>query len=182
MSYSTNPYKNSFDRKITMIDSLPELKDIESPEEQTYNNNIYTRGFNPASDIIPSEYSDKYQKVIRTNYVPPRESGMEPRPRVNYVENNYRINNKNINKNVSNRINVEQQPYDEIEDGNYDDKFQQQQYMRREYINCIEIANHIKNCPICSKLYGNTDKIFYIVVIIFLLIICLILLKNIITK
>lgn len=179
MSYSNNPY-NNVNRNVTMIDSLPELKDIESPEDQSYSKNLYIRGFNPASDIIPSEFSNKYQKVIRGNHVPPRESGMEARTRVNYIENNYRVN-KNVNKNINN-INLEQ-PYDEDDnnyDNNYDDNRMQPNNYR--YINCIEIANHIKNCPICSKLYGSTDKIFYIVVIIFLLIICLILLKNIINK
>jgi hypothetical protein len=44
--------------------------------------------------------------------------------------------------------------------------------------NCIDIANHIQSCPICSKFY-NTDKTIYIVVIIFLCFICLLLMKRI---
>ena len=45
--------------------------------------------------------------------------------------------------------------------------------------NCISIARHIKMCPICSKLYDN-DKSIYIIGIVFLLVICIILLKKII--
>ena len=45
-------------------------------------------------------------------------------------------------------------------------------------ISCIEIAKHIKSCPICSKFY-DTDKSLYIIVIILLLIFCILLLKKI---
>lgn len=44
-------------------------------------------------------------------------------------------------------------------------------------INCIDVANHIKSCPICSKFYEN-DKTIYVVAIIILLIICIILIKK----
>ena len=46
-------------------------------------------------------------------------------------------------------------------------------------LNCIEIAEHIRHCPICSKFYEN-DKTIYVIVIIILLIICIILLKKLI--
>lgn len=45
-------------------------------------------------------------------------------------------------------------------------------------ISCIEIAKHIKSCPICSKFY-DTDKSLYIIVILILLIFCILLLKKI---
>jgi hypothetical protein len=44
-------------------------------------------------------------------------------------------------------------------------------------LNCIDVANHIKSCPICSKFYDN-DKTMYVVVIIILVIICIILMKK----
>jgi hypothetical protein len=43
---------------------------------------------------------------------------------------------------------------------------------------CIDVSNHISNCPICSKLYNN-DRTLYIIFIVFLLVICLLLLKKI---
>jgi len=43
-------------------------------------------------------------------------------------------------------------------------------------ISCINISEHIKICPICSKLY-KTDKYYYIAMIIILLII-IVLLSN----
>lgn len=45
-------------------------------------------------------------------------------------------------------------------------------------ISCKDIAEHIKNCEICSKIY-NTDKTLYIIAIVILIIICIYLLKRI---
>jgi hypothetical protein len=44
-------------------------------------------------------------------------------------------------------------------------------------LNCLDVANHIKSCPICSKFYDN-DKTMYVVAIIILVIICIILMKK----
>lgn len=44
-------------------------------------------------------------------------------------------------------------------------------------LNCIDVARHIQECPVCSKLYAN-DRTVYIVVIAVLVIICLLLLKR----
>ena len=45
-------------------------------------------------------------------------------------------------------------------------------------INCIDICNHIKDCPLCSKFYNN-DNSLYIGSIIFLSIVILLLIKKI---
>ena len=42
---------------------------------------------------------------------------------------------------------------------------------------CLDICDHIKGCPICSKFY-NTDKTIYIVIIIILCLVILVLLKK----
>lgn len=44
-------------------------------------------------------------------------------------------------------------------------------------ISCIEIAGHIRECPICSKFYDN-DKTIHIIAIVVLSIICLLLMKR----
>ena len=43
---------------------------------------------------------------------------------------------------------------------------------------CVDCNNHVKNCPICSKLYKNSGRIFYIIVIVILVIIVILLLKK----
>jgi len=42
---------------------------------------------------------------------------------------------------------------------------------------CLDIAGHVQNCPICSKLYAN-DKTVYIIAIVILILICLLLMKR----
>ena len=42
---------------------------------------------------------------------------------------------------------------------------------------CLDVAEHIANCPICSKFY-STDKTIYIIAIVILSIICILLLKK----
>jgi hypothetical protein len=44
-------------------------------------------------------------------------------------------------------------------------------------INCIDIARHVQNCPICSRFYNN-DRSVYIIAIVVLCIVCLLLLKR----
>lgn len=58
---------------------------------------------------------------------------------------------------------------------------QRQHYHYDEELSCMTIANHIKECPICSKFY-NCDNSIYIVSIVLLIFICIILLKKIIEK
>ncbi len=49
---------------------------------------------------------------------------------------------------------------------------------RRIY--CIDVAEHISSCPICSKFY-NVDKTPYILAIVILSIVCIILLKRVLS-
>lgn len=42
---------------------------------------------------------------------------------------------------------------------------------------CLDVCNHIKGCPVCSKLYNN-DNSLYIIIIIALLILVIILTKK----
>lgn len=89
----------------------------------------------------------QYQKFIRNNHVLPLESGM-------LAQQQYQEQYQQI-ENIKPKI---------IE--NY-----------KGELNCIDVANHIKNCPICSQIY-NTDKTGYIILISILIIICFLLLKK----
>jgi len=48
--------------------------------------------------------------------------------------------------------------------------------MQPQESECVKNARHYKTCPICSRLYNNTTYHNYI--ILFLLIVCIILIKN----
>lgn len=65
-------------------------------------------------------------------------------------------NNGNVGNNVGNANRMSQDP---------------------QSFRCIDVARHIKNCPICIKFYDN-DRSLYIIIIIILAIICIILLKK----
>lgn len=47
-------------------------------------------------------------------------------------------------------------------------------------LNCIDVSNHLSNCPVCSKLYNDDYKSAYIVIIALLVIVCIVLVKKII--
>lgn len=53
----------------------------------------------------------------------------------------------------------------------------QQFHMPPNTPTCIEIAEHVQACPICSKFYKNDNSV-YIVAIIVLAIICILLMKK----
>lgn len=61
-----------------------------------------------------------------------------------------------------------------IQKENYETVSPQKNYMD---IPCIDIANHIQGCPICSKFYKN-DNSLHIITILILSIVCILLLKK----
>jgi hypothetical protein len=124
----------------TAIDDLPSLEDIESNGGGRYNQ--------------PGPSPEKYEKFIRNNYSPPRQSGMMESPPENYM---YPLQPQ------MHMLQDHMAPK-EIYDGSGEPS-------------CIEVANHIANCPICSKFYNN-DKTLYILTIVILAIFCILLLKK----
>ena len=103
----------------------------------------------PAATPPQHSMSDQYQRHIRNKHVPSAQAGMS-------------------------RMGPPPQQYPVQE------RFEQlhgKQHVDPSEISCMEIANHIKDCPICSKFYDN-DKSIYIIIIVVLSIICLLLLKK----
>ena len=48
-------------------------------------------------------------------------------------------------------------------------------------MSCLDVAGHIQECPICSKLY-SCDKSVYLVIIIILSVACMLLLRRVLEK
>lgn len=94
-----------------------------------------------------------YQNYIRNNYEPPVNSGMAN----NYHEQKF--------------------PPKEIYENDYYDEIPKQTTEQNIRLHCIDVADHIKNCPICSKFYKK-DNTLCIAIIIILVIICILLLKR----
>ena len=124
------------------------------------NNNVtYIEDLPDLSELTENQQqsapeNDKYKKFIRINQGDPLlESGMSRQPQ--QLHNHF------------------DQP-----EGPIGMQPQQQHYY--DFNNsptCIEVANHIRMCPICSKFYNN-DKTLYILCIILLAIVCVILMKK----
>lgn len=142
---------------VTPIDSLPELEDLEGPRPFTQ----AVRGADikasryPGSSMIPEGDQERYGKFIRHTHAMPYESGMinqdTPPPMIPLEGGGESMPNAREGPVITNM------PYNSP--------------------TCLEVADHIANCPLCSKFYNN-DKTIYIIAIAVLIIICIMLLKR----
>jgi len=142
---------------VTMLDELPELVDVESSQghmvhhgpQGSYSNN--QSGYQSMDTILPNGEADKYRKMIRQPHVIPPDAGMAPM--------------------------IRQAPEPEPQDDRLLEPRRLHQPDPLHDISCLHIANHIYECPICSRFY-KCDKTVYIICIVVLAIVCLLLLKR----
>lgn len=154
--------------RTTLISDLPELQDINissSAGVGQYNE----------SNILP-EHAQKYKKYIRNSpNSMPEQAGMVPygggNPNQPHQPHQPPPFQQDFNQNP---VNVQ-----------YNQPQQQEEYIEKPHIiekyrtgpTCIDIADHVKDCPICSKFYNNNNAP-YLIVIAVLAIICILLLKR----
>lgn len=111
----------------------------------------------PVDQSNTASADDKYKKYIRNNTVLSPESGMVIRESIPHPPPSHQ------------KPTSKQQQEDEM-----------MMYASQHLYGaptCIDVANHIRMCPICSKLY-NTDYTMYVLCIIILAIVCIILMKK----
>lgn len=107
------------------------------------------------NDILPPEEIERMRKYTKQNYIPPPESGMTFSP-----------------------------PQSHLERGLTGQPSQTQLISPIRHLpsqiepTCLQISDHIQNCPICMKLYKN-DNTVYIIIIIVLVTVIMILLNKI---
>lgn len=106
-----------------------------------------------------------YPSTPRMNY-PPQVTNSDFNEQILMDAQNYKFGPKAYS--LANSKNS----YQELEEE--DDTVEHFSYKK---LHCIDVANHIKSCPICSKFYDN-DKTMYVIAIIILVIICIILMKK----
>lgn len=150
MGYSTNGALNN----VTPIELLPDLEDLDG-----------------GSSIIPNEHRNKaYNKIRPHNNKFHNDSGMNQQPTIirqpSYVNNNIKQAPRPSLPNEQEKYGI---PIVEEHFKTFN--------MPPGTPSCLDVAEHIANCPICSKFY-NTDKTIYIIAIISLAIICILLLKK----
>ena len=147
-------YNNNV-QQVTPIEFLSDLEELESG--------------NHKSDMPnPHQDNNKYKKYIRNeNHKISSHAGMNPAP----IQQRTYNHNQNIDHNNSYSTEVYGT---QIKHENGVKTFN----MPINSPSCLDVAEHIANCPICSKFY-NTDKTVYIIAIVILFIIVFLLLKKI---
>jgi hypothetical protein len=151
MRYSNNS------PSVTPIEMLPELDDLERGSSGG------ARDFSDETSILPPEQSDKFRKYIRQPHPISSHSGM--------------------NQNNQSRTSVQYRQPPPSRQEQYGTPIGEDPPLKKFNMplntpSCLDVAEHIANCPICSKFY-NTDKTIYIIAIIVLFVICILLLKKI---
>lgn len=168
-------------QNVTQIDLLPELEDLEKSgpydippggilprpgfqPQQHYNENPYQPSNNgsayatyPGMSMIPPKEAERIGRLIRNNHTIPSEAGMNP----------YISQSPEMYAQPSNSIEKYGDPIDAPK--SFD--------LPPNTPSCLNVAEHISNCPICSKFYNN-DKTIYIIAIIVLALVCILLLKR----
>jgi hypothetical protein len=140
-------YSQQNKRNVTMIDDLPELDDLES--------NPNMNGHQEYSNTYDQPIGDhgQFQKFIRPRMgSPPTNSGMGP---------------------YQQPPTYNQQPEYE----NHQEVYEKQMRNLYDSPTCLEIHDHVQQCPICSRFFKN-DNTPYIIAIVILAIICILLLKK----
>jgi len=145
-------------KQVTMIDDLMDLES-QNPQ-QSYTNNQKQQGIPMDPDIA---FTNKF---IRTSS---NLNGMGKLDEVNQQIMPYQPKQQPI---IHNQEIIESQPQQQLEYKPY--------YQHR--LHCVDVVNHIKDCPVCQKLYNNNEKNIYIMVIVILIIIIALLVKKLIEK
>jgi len=169
---------NASEQKVTFIENLPDLEDING---------------------LTSDQYKLVNRKIRQNFQPPHSSsGMNINTDVNYgsrnqdrqhfiantSQENNNLNTSTIQESAQNIIYNQSQSQSQSQSQAQSQAVQAHSQEGFKHFNmpicypsCLDVAEHISKCPICSKFY-NTDKTIYIISIITLVIICILLLKK----
>jgi tRNA(Ile)-lysidine synthase TilS/MesJ len=171
---------------ITYLKDLPYLEELETFEQ---------------APIMDNSQYNKVSKYIRNhnNNSFPDESGMSPsyhqeviQQKINQYENNKTMINDAVENFDNNHSHSHPHPHHNphYQSMNFSrENFQDDNKIQENYrlhasmleLNCINVAEHAKNCIVCSKIYKKNDMI-YIFIIILLVVICIFLLKKILTE
>ena len=186
----------NYPQHVTMVDDLPELDDLAgmgrypSGPMQGGPNFSGVRG----PQINLHDISPDVGKFIRGHHIPPSDSGMvgphRPTPH-NLTGGGYNKYGAAYNPQIGPGPHLannfyQQEPQQQVlnEDinpypyANSQNVYEIEGYENKNYMgNCLDVSNHVENCPICRKLYKN-DKTVMIIVIVILAILCLLLLKK----
>ena len=188
-------------QNVTFIDELQDLEDLDSSNnmEQTNNNSndaIYKK-YIRGHAMPPNESGMNLNNQKNTNTTEHYNQYMNQHSRHNSSMENYGNMNRYIN--VNDYVNPHTIPYSKqymngnMNNGNmnremmYQDivennDLENENNVKENYVtdnlNCRDVARHVSNCPVCSKLYKQ-DKTMYWIIISILVIMCIIMFNKI---
>ena len=164
-------------QNFTPIEMLPELEDLEKgngnnlQQSMPTETNIYNNTHHyPGEKMLPPGEAEKFGRYIRGNHQMPQQSGMTY------------YNHPSQSQQTGYYPNMEKHGFPlennlEMESNNREHAHAPKYALPDNSPSCIDVANHIAACPICSKYYDNNNTV-YIISIIILSIICILLLKK----
>ena len=155
---------NNQNRNFTLIDELPDLEELESNgmnQEINRQPNGEPHTFGKPLHFANQETQEKFKKFIRPSMGEAiKESGMGRE--YNHPQQTEFFTNPPPQEYLNQEKSQPQYPHPQFSQNSP---------------TCLEIASHVKSCPICSRFYNN-DNTIYIIAIVILSIICILLLKR----
>ena len=162
-------------QSVTPIEMLPDLEDLErgsrgGNKPQFSSSRRQQPGYQTSQSLHGGVGSEEQTKMINNKFIRtsphsfPNQAGMTPQDDVR----------------TSSLASHADMPHGEQEgaESPLHDKSNLTRYeMPENTPSCLDVAEHVANCPICSKFYSN-DKTVYIIAIVVLAIICVLLLKK----
>lgn len=178
-------YQYNNPETVTFIDQLPDIETLEGMNNNGMGSYMENSQYNSAYDrpVMPPSQQQLQSKLKHPHMAPP-ESGMSIMKPVHPVNQNV-VNTPALIHNQMQQMpqhmqqqmpqHMQQQLPQHMQHEQHQENFDQTPISYKP--SCLEVAEHIKDCPICSKLYNN-DNTVYIIVIVILSIICILLLKR----
>jgi hypothetical protein len=166
-------------KNVTMIDELMDLDDLEKSGPTPFQGSgstIRNSLKNSNYPDIDQHSSEKFQKFIRKAHSPSFEAGMAVAPQ----------QSRGLPSQQYQEMQVPLHSYSPPQSQQFTsvEGFNQPQSTLPKFHNldssspsCLNVAEHINGCPLCSKFYNN-DKTIYIITIVVLAVICILLLKR----
>jgi len=161
-------------KNVTFIDDLVDMDSL------TRGSDYITKG-NMERDEYTNQDQNRHIRKHDKDFTYAMNGGMmQPNlPQLSYA---HQPQHQHQHQNQHLREEFQMQPFQQLPQIIYEEPIKNQRPVYDpEDLSCMTVANHIKDCPICSKFY-NCDNSMYIVCIVLLIMVCVILLKKIIEK
>jgi len=156
-------------QNVTPINMLPELEDLEAGnlnQPSSQGGEYATTATYTGATMLPPKESEKFGRFIRGSHQAPNASGMAP-----YNQAPQPMGPPGP------QVPAEHYGTPIGQEGPAGQEGLKTFSMPKNSPSCLDVAEHIANCPICSKFYNN-DKTIYIIAIVVLAVVCILLLKR----